>query len=193
MKKTQQNTKIIELQGALDRIHREQIAADTLLYGVPQIDGENLANIFNTLCTSVNCPDITTPKQIFRMRPKNNSRDTAILIKFKSIDDKITLLKSINSMYKKSKQSIFLRHLGMDSDSRIYLNESLTSCNRLILRKAFQLKRQNQNKLSSVFTRNGCVYVRLLANDKASRIDRLTDLDQLIATARNDDNNFQST
>lgn len=192
---SQKNAEISQLQGTLDRMHREQIITDALLHGVPQTADENLADMFNTLCTSIKCPAISTPKQIFRMKPRTNSTnstDAAIIIKFQSVADKITLLKSINDMYTTSKQTLCLRHLGMVSDSRIYLNESLTPYNRIILRKAFQLKRQNPNKLSSVFTRNGCVYVRLTPKGKAFRIDHSTDLDQLVATARkpNDDNDF---
>ena len=146
------------LMDKIDLLERESVSADVVLNGVPKKSDEDLHDLMHELCTSLNCTPTPVLKDIFRTRAKGSSADTSIIIKLGSKKDKNVLLHSISQRYKTSKKSLCLRDINMNSDKRIYLNESLTTHNHMIFREAYHLKRQK--KVSSVFTRNGQVYVR---------------------------------
>lgn len=176
---SQLETEILTLRRDLDQVQREKLSTDLVLHGVPKNSNEDLHNIFEKLCSSIDCAPIPLPRDIFRTKPKRGSEDTAIIIKLPTTADKIRVLRSIHLSYQKTKKPICLRNLALQSDSRIYLNESLTAQNHLIYRKAYKLKQQKH--LSSVFTRNGLVYARQTPKGKAFLFDCPQRLDDFAA------------
>lgn len=168
---------VFALQGKIDEIEREKLTTDAILHGVPSQENENLHMLYTALCASIDCTPAPLPKQIFRTKAKRNSQCPAIIVKFSSVADKIKVLKSVNYAYKKTKKTLCLHNLGMQSD----LTESLSPANHAIYRKAFQLK--HHKHLTSVFTRGGRVYVRVKPNEEAFLVDHIQRLDALTAAA----------
>lgn len=169
---------ISQLAQRIDDLEREKISADAIIRGIPRKENENLHDLFAKLCHSVDCSPTPTLQNIFRTRTKDASVDTAIVVKFHSATDKNLLLKSVHRRWRTNKnRTLCLHDVGLPSDSRIYVNESLTSCNHLILRKALLLKRRRV--LSSVFTRGGRVYVRARPAEETLLINSLKSLNSI--------------
>lgn len=176
---TQLDNEISELHGKVDSMERDKLSADAILHGVPLTANENLRKMFDSLCTSIDCVPPLVPRDIFRTKPKGAMENSAIIIKFNSAADKVTMLRLANQSYRKTRKPICLQNLGLQSDKPIYFNESLTARSLELYRGAFQLKKQK--KLFSVFTRTGRVYVRQTPNAKAVLIDSTHHLDAFAA------------
>lgn len=178
---SQLEKEVFALQGKIYDIEREKLTADAILHGVPSQQNENLHMLYTALCASIDCTPAPLPKQIFRAKAKRNSQCPAIIVKFSSVADKIKVLKSVTYAYNKTKKTLCLHNLGMQSDSRVHLTESLSPANHAIYRKAFQLK--HHKHLTSAFTRGGRVYVRVKPNEEAFLVDHIQRLDPLTAAA----------
>lgn len=114
-----------------------------------------------------------------RMHTNHQHINTSIVIEFNKATEKNNLLRSIRHRWTVRKQNLCLHDVKLNSDSRIYVNESLTTSNHMILRKALVLKRGKV--LSSVFTRSGRVYVRVTGTVKTLLITSMENLDTIIA------------
>lgn len=182
----QLENQVSALQNKIDAIEREKLSTDVILHGVPKTTNEDLRNMFVTLCSSINCVPAPVPKEIFRTKSRENAENSAIIIKFPSVADKITVLKSANQAFRAKRKPLCLHNLGLQSDRRIHLNESLTAHNQNIFRKAFHLKRHDV--LSSVFTRSGQVYVRQTPKGRAFLIDCYQRLESLANVTNRDEN-----
>lgn len=72
------------------------------------------------------------------------------------------------------KRDLRLKHIGLDSDHRIYVNENLTVAARKLKVLALNLKRAG--KLATVYTKRGVVHVKKTAEDSSVAIQREEDL-----------------
>lgn len=137
------------------------VASELRITGVPQLQHEDLYELFKNLCTTVNIQPLPI-KSIFRVGNRNNGKnlDSTIMIKLFSPYDKNFLLRSINEFKKFIKTNLKLSHIGINNDDKnFFVNENLTKANYLIFKHATQLR--SQNKLKSVFTRRGLVFIKL--------------------------------
>lgn len=165
------------LRNKTDYLERKNISADAVLLGVPKRDGEDLTKLYHQLCRSINLNPAPMPRQIFRARPRGTSQDSAIIIKFQSPSDKIGVLKSTSHHCKQFKKPLCLKDIGFETVNRIYLNESLTTHNHILHRKALQLKLCK--RLTSVFTRGGRVYAKTTSDSGAFMVDSCECLDKI--------------
>lgn len=78
-----------------------------------------------------------------------------------------------------------LSHIGYNSDDRIYIQESLSPIHAEVFRLAMQLKKSNN--ISSVYTHNGFVYIKLAKEGDSARVKSKVHLQQLVP-APSDDN-----
>lgn len=182
---SQLTNEISTLQNKIDSMERDKLCSDAILHGVPMTADEDLNCMYSRLCTAIECTPAPVPKEIFRTKPKGNLGNSAIIIKFSSVADKIAVLRSANTTYRKTKKRICLHQLGLQSDKPISINESLTAPNIVIFRKAHELKKLKQ--LFSVFTRGGRVYARQTSNGRAFLVDSIQHLDSLAAATTYDD------
>lgn len=156
-----------------------QVACDLRINGVPSADGENLFQIFDKLCDTLN---ISTPtvKSIYRInntRNNRNSTDTVILVNLKSPYDKNFILKNISLFRKSKKTNLQLKHVGIDSNNPFYVNENLTANNYKIFQNALKLKKQKH--FDSVFTLRGLIYIRYSRMESPILIESIDQLNQL--------------
>lgn len=154
------------LEGRIDTLERESHSADLLLNGIPITPNEDLNLLFNKICTKLGfaAKDYTL-LSIFRL--KNKFSHPTIVLKFISQDARNAFYK----LYWKSK-NLNLIDVGFQTDSRIYVKESLTKSNLEIFQRAMALRREK--KLYSVLTYNGCVYVKNQPEAQAVRIDSVS-------------------
>lgn len=174
-------TEVNFLKTQLQRQENSLVASDLRINGIPYDKNENLYDILNLICCTLN---ISTPavKSIYRLQNHNNkdrgfSPDAVIMVKLWSPYDKNFVLKSIANFRKLNKTSLLLNSIGFDSDRPFYINENLTMVNYKILQAAIKLK--NVKRLKAAFTMRGIVYVKVDGNDPAIRVESLEELDNL--------------
>lgn len=76
------------------------------------------------------------------------------------------------------KRDLKLKHIGLNSDRRIYINESLSTEARKLKSAALHLKKAG--KLASVYTKQGIVYVKKAADGSAVVIKSEVELDKFL-------------
>lgn len=160
------------LENKFERYERQLHLNDLLLNGIPKVQDEDLEQIFNTICTKVKYTarqDLTVP-QIFRC--KNRSDKPTIILKFISPTARNKFYKLFVEAAKK--QPIVLADIGLGSNERIFLQESLSHLNSTIFRKAMEIKKEQ--RIYSVFTQNGLVRIKCSADAKPTLISNIQQL-----------------
>lgn len=173
------HTEIGSLKLQIQTIAINNIAADAILIGIPYTPNEQLKNTFNLICHCINYqpPHISA---IFRSKVKTNS---VIIIKFLSATDKIKTIKALSDFRKLSSRNLSLNDIdpNLNSDTPIFIHESLTTENREILRTAIDMKRKRL--IYAAFTMRGLVNILISKNEGAICIRSLPELNE-IASAR---------
>lgn len=156
------------------------VSCDLRINGVPYCENENLNVIFNNLCASLNisAPRIQT---IYRLKTKNNSPASPILVKCATSYERNFVLKTISDHRRKNKDFLRLTMIGFNSNELFYVNENLSQSNYKLFFEARKLKKQK--RLYSVFTMRGIVYVKRSDTDPPLQIYCNDHLEQLF---RND-------
>lgn len=173
-------SEVNNLKTQLQRQENSLVASDLRINGIPYMKDEVLFEVFDSICYALN---ISTPavKSIYRLQNHNNkdqyaSRDAVIMVKLFSPYDKNFVLKSIANFRKAHKtKSLYLDHIGYNSDRPFYVNENLTTLNYKILQAATKFK--NAGRLKSVFAMRGIVYVKFDGNEQAVRIESIEELE----------------
>lgn len=170
-------TEIEFLKSKQQKLDNLQVACDLRINGVPFDENENLFQIFDNLCDTLN---ISTPtvKSIYRINNnRNNSPDTVIMVNLVSPFDKNYVLKNISTFRKSNKSNLLLKHIGFDSDNPFYVNENLTSHNYKIFQNALKLRKQKH--IDTAYTLRGLVYVKLSRTEPPILIECIDQLTQL--------------
>lgn len=154
-----------------EKHQQREIMSHALLHGVPLLPTENLKLIFNNLCVNIGGHQPPSLQSIFRLKSTSTSPHPPILIKFLSPHDKSFVLRSIANYRKTTKQQPCLRDLGFDDcvNSAVFIHECLTVKNRSLLQYALKMKKED--KLFSVYTMRGRVYVKKSRNENAILIE----------------------
>lgn len=103
-------------------------------------------NIFGDICSTIRI-SIPAIKSMFRLQNENNkikknSPDVPIIVKMWSPYDKNFFLKSLAGFKKMNKDFYFtLNDVGLGSNTKLCINESLIQSNYQILREAKRMKR----------------------------------------------------
>lgn len=152
-----------------------QNVSDLIISGVPFMNGENLRELFNAMCKQLGFNDDLYPLvDIRRMKAKaalKEGNECLIVVQF-------ALKNSRDDFYNAylRTRDLKLRHLGLDSDRRIYVNENLTVGARKVKVAALRLKKAG--KLSTVYTKQGVVHVKPTAESRPTVVNSEKDLDQ---------------
>lgn len=147
--------------------------ANTLeIYGVPESPNEN---VVQTVLDIGKALHLDLKEEMIdachRLRKLNNRPTPGIIVKFVRRYDKERILQK-----RRVVRNLSTRHLGMTSDTPIYINQSLTATRRILFAKAKQLQREKEYKYLWV--------------DKAGRIKiRKNDTSAIITLKSTDDIN----
>lgn len=185
--KTMQD-EIKSLKTKMKRQENNTVACDLRLNEIPFSENENLMDIFSDICNAIQV-SVPAVKSIYRLQNQNNknktdSKDAVIIVKMWSPYDKNYFLKSFASFKKLNKGFFFcLRHIGINSDNKFYVNENLTATNFNILRAAVRMKKRKY--IHSAFTMRGLVYIKKTANDNLTLIDDINCLNELFPDSAN--------
>lgn len=163
----------------IEQFKRQNLQTDAIITGIPRVDGENLTAIFDQLAQLIQFSTDDKPR-IFRPPPANFNHANAqsavrrqkadkIIVKFGST----TLRKRFVLLYARH-GPVNLRSIGLSSDLRIYVNDSLTPLTRKLM--AMALDKRKKKQLHSVFTIDGILHVRRRENSPAKKIFLESDL-----------------
>lgn len=181
-----------EMQLLKSQIKSQQnsiVASDLRINNIPYVSNENLYEIFQDICNTIDTP-VPSINSIYRLKNSNNklkqnSLDAVIIVKLMSPYDKNFFMKTLSDFRKRNKNFSFtLRDIGIDSASKFYVNENLTYTNYKILQSAVKLKKQNL--LQAAFTLRGLVYVKISTDDKPICIWEENDLDKFFRVSPNE-------
>lgn len=125
---------------------------ELVVSGIPFTAGEDLSRCLKKIGEHLAVKDTTAMTGIRRMRTDDNNGGL-IVVEF-------ALKSSRDEFYSAylRKRDLKLRHVGLESDRRVYINESLTSEARKLKSAAIHLKKAG--KLASVFTKQGVLHVK---------------------------------
>lgn len=166
------------IQNRISNQENAMVSTELRVTGIPGLNNEDLGLHFNNLCAALQI-QVPKYKSIFRVggfKHKTMYPDSTIIIKMESAYDKNYILRSINNYKKSTRSNLKLNLIGFESDQNFFINENLTSANYNIFKYA--LKYKKMNKLYSVFTRRGLVYVKIAARDEAVTVRSVDELNE---------------
>lgn len=145
--------------------------SELTIRGIPFMNGENLNAYFEAICKQLSVRESTA--HIRRLKTTNRAESEGlIVVEFSLKNDR----DDFYGAYLRTRD-LKLRHVGLDSDHRIYINENLTVSARKLKVLALDLKRAG--KLTSVFTKQGVVHVKQSSGDRSIAIHDEEDLTKL--------------
>lgn len=152
----------LDVMDNTEAIDRSQRSCDLIVSGVPYTLNEDLYSYFRSWCLALGYTQHSVPSVDIRRLTRatlNDGNNCLILLQFAIPNQKTDFY----SKYLRS-HSLTLRQVGFQTDSRVYVNESLTPAARKIKSKAMELKKEG--KLVSVFSRSGVIHVRTSTSDR---------------------------
>lgn len=128
---------------------------ELIISGVPSKPGEDLNSTLKAIGQHLEVKDTAT-RMVETRRLKSGGKSTSDGL----IVAEFALKTSRDEFYSAylRKRDLKLRHIGLDSDRRVYINESLTSEARKLKSAALHLKKAG--KLASVYTKQGILHVK---------------------------------
>lgn len=160
---------------ATESIQRLENRTELLAAGIPYLTNEDLRNYVLQIAETIGFDS----EKVFhihckRLRSGNLSdgNECFILLQFS-----VACLR--DEFYAKylAKRDLKLRHIGISSERRIYINENLTVGARAIKRAALKLRREN--KLAAVSTKFGTVQVKKTADGPYQPVTSIEQLMQI--------------
>lgn len=146
----------------LEKIDRQIHLTDLLVHGIPKADNEDLYNVLSKICNTIGFAEMEhTMLSVFRANMK--SEKSPIILKFISYPARNNFYDMFINTIKDG--PFLLKMIGINSDEKISVQESLSSKNSEIFRKSMELKKNDL--LYSVYTRNGFVRIKTNSDSKA--------------------------
>lgn len=157
------------MEDKLEKLDRQMHLTDLLVHGIPISEDEDLNRIINSICNIIGFTSMDYALlSIFRINIK--SKYPPIVLKFISHPARNEFVNLF----------LILSDIGFDSNKPINVQESLSSLNASIFRKAMEMK--HSDFLFSVNTRNGFVKIKKSSTDKpiiVYSIQQLYDIENL--------------
>lgn len=145
-----------------------------IVYGIPEEKNENILHVMRRLAGALQFEDWSTSLMdaVHRMGKISESRPRPIIIRFVS-----RLNKDIFLNKRKVKRNLKASDLGYSSENSVYINESLTSANRTLLKMTRDVARTRG--YSQVWTANCTIFTRRDKESPAIKIVSVKDLDRM--------------
>lgn len=160
VKFSNQDATLSQLNERVDQIMHTAAALENrnelIISGIPYVSGENLDTHFEAMCRTLELSECSSSSPLVnsrRIKTGQNESDSLICLEFAFQAERDKFF----SAYLR-KRNLTLRHLGLGSNRRVYINEHLTAEARKVKSAALRLKRAG--KLTSVYSRGGVVHVR---------------------------------
>lgn len=172
------NKNVLTLCQHVDELENALVSTDVIMYGVPQVEEENLVSMFSQLCKSIKLSPLTI-RSYFRIRKSVSSKPSPIIFKLNSAYDRSLLFKAIADFFKSSRKSLTLHDIGINAEGKFFVHECLPKKSRELIQYATKLKRQK--RLTSAFTIRGNIYVRKHPGGEAVKVLDCKSVDRVAA------------
>ncbi|KAL1376803.1 hypothetical protein pipiens_016682 [Culex pipiens pipiens] len=148
---------------------------ELIISGVPFASDEDPDALFATICRQLECSggeELLTSTRRIHVNRLMDGDVSPLLVEFalKTTRDRFY------STYLR-RRDLKLRHLGMPSDRRVFINENLNAGAREVKKAALLLKKVG--KLTFVFTKGGIVHVKRRVGDPPTAVQSVKDLDDV--------------
>lgn len=166
--------KVKLLQTEINSVEQYSHRNNLLIYGIPEVNGENIILVVKRLAEVLNFENwsIQYIDAVHRMGRRGGPGPRPIIIKFVS-----RLVKEQFLKLRRLKRNLKASDLGYSSDDNIYVNESLTSSTRQLLKLARETAKQR--KYDQVWTANCAIFVRKDRDSPSIKILSAQDLDKM--------------
>lgn len=147
---------------------------ELIITGIPYQTNENLSTLLRGICNHLALNEtITQLAETRRMKTGDRTDGNSLIVV------EFALKTTRDEFYRAylRKRDLTLRHLGLDSDRRVYINESLSLETRKVKVAALRLKKDG--RLTSVYTRQGVVFVKRSVNGPPVAIRSEEELEHL--------------
>lgn len=161
------NEKVSQLNQTVGNLENRN---ELTIRGIPFMRGEDLGAYFKSICKQLSQRETSVHIRRTRSNQAEGS-EGVIVVEFALKNER----DEFYSAYLR-RHDLKLRHIGLDSDHRVYINENLTIAARKLKLLALELKRNG--KLASVFTKQGVVNVRRSPNEPPVIVRTEEDLTQ---------------
>lgn len=161
---------INDLNIRLELVEQQSRTNNVEIQGVPEKANENLLYIIKSIGDKIGCPtDTTEIDTIYRVAHREPSnRPKPIIVKLLSKQKRDAILAAAK-LTRRSPDNISTRGLEIENISKeLYINEHLTSKNKLLLKKSKEMARTKNYKY--IWVRNGTVFAR---KDDRSRVMKI--------------------
>ena len=163
--------RIGELEDMQDEMQQYQRKYNLEICGIPESEDENLKDVIEAIATEVDVEIDSTDIDIVHRLP-SKFRPRPIIVKFSAYDDKKELYESRWKLrrYKGSNEIL-------NGATKVYINENLTTERKRLFAEA--RKRAKQYNWAGVTTKDGKIFVRKEKGEKAIKITKQSDLEDL--------------
>ncbi|KAK4871578.1 hypothetical protein RN001_015702 [Aquatica leii] len=164
-----------QLKYDLDCAQQDSRLNSVKIHGLPVEPNQPLLPSIINLSKSIDFPlQEDMLDTYFQLKNKINDRPGTVVLKFLRRSDKNTFLQK-----KKIRRDLNTTHLGLQTSSPIYINESLTAERRILLSKARKFKKDFNWKY--VWTSAGKIFLRKTDNSKVIMITSQADIDKILS------------
>lgn len=149
------NTNVKNLKCEINELEQYSHRNNLVIYGVPEEKGENISGVMRRLAKAIQFPDWSDSllDAVHRMGQVSSRNPRPIIAKFISRINKEDFLSK-----RKVRRNLKASDMGYSSENPIYVNESMTSANRELLKLTREAaKKKNYDQ---VWTANCNIYVR---------------------------------
>lgn len=139
------------------------------LQGIPDKEGENILNIFESICLSLECGPLNV-EYIHRIPTRDERKSKPIVVRFLSRCDRDKLL----AAYKANKNTV---RPGLTVDgvaNALYINEHLTQTNKILFKETRQTAKEKSYKF--VWVKNGNIFAR---KNETTKIQHIKNMDSI--------------
>lgn len=167
------------LQTRVEQLEQYTRINNLEIQGVPEKPNENIYHILEKIGDGINCPitpnDVDIAHRVAHMSPKPQPK--AIIVRFLSRKKRDEVLGAAKLKYKLTSNNGSIGLKIEDISNKLFINEHLTSQNKLLLKNAKDVAREKHFKY--VWVRYGHVFMRRDDRSPVLKLNVLSDLNKI--------------
>lgn len=167
-----QSNQISALEQAIDDLEQYTRKFNLEIHGIPEKKNEDLDIIVEDLAKAIGVESFEYGDIDIVHRLESKFKPRPVIVRFQNYDDKRNIYEARRKLkyYKKDEEKL-------NGAERIFINENLTTIRKILY--AQTRKRAKQNHWYSTWTNDGKIFVRKKKGEKAAKITKESDLEDL--------------
>lgn len=172
---TSLNKKVLDLERRVDDMEQYSRVNAVEIHGIPVAQNEDVLNVVKEVGKALDMNIVDTMVDACHRlgkKPGPKGEPPGIIVKFVRRFDKEELLRK-----RRVKKEFSTRHMNMNVDTPVYINESLSAARRRLVAAAREVKRERQYKY--LWVRGGKIFLRKEDSAAVIKVACQADLDSL--------------